>query len=352
MTELRLAAIMKTDIRSSTPSFRALGEGDLIALLAQHRGLVSKISAAHGGRIIKSAGDGFWIRFPSATGAVLAAAAMQEEVSRTQSNKGDDRIAIRVVVTLGDVLDEGGDVFGDAVALAARIETVTPPDEIYLSAAVRLAVSNAEVRTALVDAFALKGFTEPVPVYRVEQRHRTQILTDQYIMWTDLRGFAGYALKAPIEQVETVLDRLLHLVGEVCREFAGSNRFSAGDAHCLTFDNIDHALAAAERLVFDWDIFNSRTGAGCTITVGVHRGSLALFRSYAYSRDINIASGIVNADHVRSRSSILMTDLVRCDLDDRLWSDRLEPADIQFGKRDVLNGLVVWRLRLAAGDGA
>ena len=47
-----------------------------------------------------------------------------------------------------------------------------------------------------------------------------------------------------------------------------------------------------------------------------------------------------------------MTDLVRCDLDDRPWSDRLKPADIQFAKRDVLNGLVVWRLRLVAGDGA
>ena len=209
MTELRLAAIMKTDIGSSTPRFRALGEADLIALLVQHRELVSKISATHGARIIKSAGDGFWIRVPSATGAVLAAAAMQEEVFRTQSNKGDDRIAIRVVVTLGDVLDEGGDVFGDALALAARIETVTPPDEIYLSAAVRLAVSHAEVRTALVDTFPLKGFTEPVPVYRVQQRHRAQILKDKYIVWTDLRGFAGYASKAPIEQVEAVLDSLL-----------------------------------------------------------------------------------------------------------------------------------------------
>jgi fructose-specific component phosphotransferase system IIB-like protein len=94
--------------------------------------------------------------------------AMQEELRRTQLNKGEDRLAMRIVITLGDVLHEEGDLFGGAIALAARIEAVTPPDDIYMSAAARLAVNQGEVRTALIDAFALKGFTEPVPVYRVE----------------------------------------------------------------------------------------------------------------------------------------------------------------------------------------
>jgi len=92
--------------------------------------------------------------------------AMQEELRHTQLNKGEDRLAMRIVITLGDVLHEEGDFFGDAVALAARIETITPPDEIYMSAAARLAVNHGEVRTTLVDAFALKGFAEPVPIYR------------------------------------------------------------------------------------------------------------------------------------------------------------------------------------------
>ena len=59
--------------------------------------------------------------------------------------------------------EEEGDLFGDAVVLADRIEAVAPADEIYLSAAASLAVNQAEVHTTLVDAFALKGFSDPVP---------------------------------------------------------------------------------------------------------------------------------------------------------------------------------------------
>src|SRR5215469_7821813 len=191
MTALRVMAIMKTDIVGSTPRFRSLAEADLSGLLAEHREFISRIAASREGRIFKAGGDGFWIAFPSVTAAGLAAMAIQEELRRTQSNKGDDRLAMRIVITLGDVLNEEGDLFGDAVALADRIEAVTPADETYMSAAARLAVNQAEIRTALVDAFALKGFTEPVPVYRIEQTHHTQVIADQYIVVTDLNNFSN-----------------------------------------------------------------------------------------------------------------------------------------------------------------
>jgi class 3 adenylate cyclase len=190
-TALRVTAVMKTDISDSTPRFRALSEADLAALLAAHREFVSGVVAAEEGRIIKAAGDGFWIAFPSVTAAGLAAMTMQEVLRRAQSNKGDNRLAMRIVITLGDVLYEEGDFFGDVIALADRIEAITPADEIYMSAAAKLAINQAEVQTTLVDAFALKGFTEPVPVYRIEQTHRMQEIADQYIVYTDLRGFSS-----------------------------------------------------------------------------------------------------------------------------------------------------------------
>ena len=121
MTTLRVTAILKTDISGSTPLFRSLPQIDLTSLLAEHREFVSRLAEGKEGRIVKAQGDGFWITFPSVTAAALAAMSMQEELLRTQSNKGEDRIAMRVVITLGDVLHEEGDLFGDAVALAARI---------------------------------------------------------------------------------------------------------------------------------------------------------------------------------------------------------------------------------------
>jgi hypothetical protein len=128
--------------------------------------------------------------------------AMQEDLRLAQPNAGDDRLTMRVVITLGDVLHEEGALVGDAVVLTARIEAITPPDAIYLSAAAWLAVNQAEIRTAFVDTFPVKGFTEAVTVYRVEQTHRTRVLTEQYMVCTDLNGFVAFTEASPIAVVK------------------------------------------------------------------------------------------------------------------------------------------------------
>src|SRR6266508_376425 len=206
MTTLRTTVILKTDISGSTVRFRALAEEDLHALFNEHREFLGRHAAAHDGRIVKPEGDGFWLVFPSVTAAALAAMAMQEELRLAQPGKGDDRLSMRVVITLGDVLHEEGALVGDTVVLTTRIEAITPPDEIYLSAAAWLAVNQAEVRTALVDAFTLKGFTGTVPVYRIEQTYRTRVIADQYIVVTDLRGFTAVVERVPMTEVEKILD--------------------------------------------------------------------------------------------------------------------------------------------------
>src|SRR5919201_989852 len=157
MPDLRATAILKTDISGSTVRFRTLSEADLHALFVEHREFLSRHAAAQGGRIVKPEGDGFWLVFPSVTAAALAAMAMQEELRLAQANKVDDRLVMRVVITLGDVLHEEGALVGDPVVLTARLEAVTPPDEIYLSPSAWLAANQAEVRTAFVAAFGLKG---------------------------------------------------------------------------------------------------------------------------------------------------------------------------------------------------
>src|SRR5438045_6049576 len=180
MTALRTTAILKTDISGSTARYRALAGADLHALFVAHQEFLRRHAAAQDGHIVKPEGDGFWLVFPSVTAAALAAMAMQEELRLAQPNKGDDRLAMRVVISLGDVLHEDGALVGDTVVLTARLEAITPPDEIYLSAAAWLALNQGEIRTARVDAFVLKCFAEPVPVYRIEQTHRTRVSADQY----------------------------------------------------------------------------------------------------------------------------------------------------------------------------
>src|SRR5262245_44963826 len=235
MTTLHATVIMKTDISGSTVQFRALAEEDLHARLIEHREFLTRYATAHGGRVVKPEGDGFWLVFPSVTAATLAAMAMQEELRFSQPSMGDDRIAMRVVITLGDVLHEEGALVGDTVVLTARIESITPPDEIYLSTAAWLAVNQAEIRTSYVGTFPLEGCSDSVSVYRVEQTHRTRIIANQYIVLTDLRGFGRFAETSPMTTVENILETLLGLMNRAARELSGTVRFNLGDGYCLTF---------------------------------------------------------------------------------------------------------------------
>src|SRR5262249_47008109 len=155
-TTLLTTAIMKTDISGSTTRFRALPEVDLRAFLTEHRDFVARVAAAHHGRIVKPEGDGVWLVFPRGTASARGATTMQEELGLGQPGKGENRFAMRIVITLGDVFYEDAALVGDAVVLAARIEAITPPDEIYLSAAAWLVANPAEVRLASVGAFPLK----------------------------------------------------------------------------------------------------------------------------------------------------------------------------------------------------
>jgi class 3 adenylate cyclase len=344
MTALRATAIMKTDISGSTARFRALPEADLTALLAEHQQLVSRVGGQHDGRIVKAEGDGLWLVFPSVTAASLAAMTLQEELRIAQPGRGDDRLAMRIVITLGDVLQQEGALVGDAVVLAVRLEAVTPPDEIHLSHAAWLAVSRAEVRTSPVGTFALKGFDEPVPVYRIDQTHRTRVIENQYIVITDLRGFLAFVESHPIAAVEKVLDHLLELVGRVCREFGGTNRFAHGDAHCLTFPAPGAALAAVARLDEAWSRFQERDGIRCPINIVVHKGTLNLFRSYLFGGDLN---DVMSMESLTKRlgpaGGIFVSGCVRDDLADSPWAARLHAVELG-STPPGLAGMVVYRL--------
>jgi class 3 adenylate cyclase len=344
MTALRATAIMKTDISGSTARFRALPEADLTALLAEHQQLVSHIGGQHDGRIVKPEGDGFWLVFPSVTAASLAAMAMQEELRFAQPGKGETRLAMRIVITLGDVFHGEGALVGDAVVLAVRIEAVTPPDEIYLSQAAWLAVSRAEVRTSPVGTFALEGFEEPVAVYRIDQTHRTRVLENQYIVVADLRGFLAYMESHPMATVEKILGHLLDLVGSVCREFGGTNRFGTGDSYCLTFLAADRAMEAVERLSRAWGDFQERAGISCGINIAVHKGTLNLFRSYLHGRDVNAVAVLESATkELAASGGIFVTDRVTADLAQTPWIARLQRVELARRPR-FLEDLAIYRL--------
>lgn len=343
---LRATAIMKTDIQGSTAHFRALPEVDLDALLTGHHRFIAGIAKAQDGRVVKAEGDGFWLVFPSVTAAALAAMTMQEELRLGQPGKGDGRVAMRIVLTVGDVLEREGALVGDAVVLAVRIESITPPDEIYLSAAAWEAANKAELHAGFVNTFAFKGFPEPVAVYRIEQTHRMRMIPHQSIVVADLRlGTISQELPLGVVVLERILERMLELVSRVCSEFAGTHRSTTGDSYLLTFSDCPSAMAAVERLAEDWNDFQHREGIACAMNVAVHEGDLYAFRSYLLSQDINVAFNVESATKRLevAGSSIFVTERVRKYLGGTPWDERLRSVDLgQSSPR--LAGIQIYRL--------
>jgi adenylate cyclase len=158
---------MFTDTVGFTASTQA-NEGRTLELLRQQTDLLRQLLALHQGREIKSTGDGFLVEFDSALKAVQCAVNIQRRIHERNSEGGQTPIRIRIGVHLGDVVQNGADILGDAVNIAARIEPLAEPGGVCVSSAV-----YDQVRTKVADKFeklqpkAMKGIEVPMDVYRV-----------------------------------------------------------------------------------------------------------------------------------------------------------------------------------------
>jgi adenylate cyclase len=163
----RLAAVMFTDTVGFTASAQA-NEGRTLDLLRQQGELLRPLLALHQGREVKSTGDGFLVEFESALKAVQCAVNIQRRIFERNSEGGESPIQIRIGVHLGDVVQNGSDILGDAVNIAARLEPLARPGGVCVSSAV-----YDQVRTKVTEKFekleakALKGVDVPMEVYRV-----------------------------------------------------------------------------------------------------------------------------------------------------------------------------------------
>ncbi|HKY55795.1 MAG TPA: adenylate/guanylate cyclase domain-containing protein, partial [Anaerolineales bacterium] len=193
--------------------------------------------------------------------------------------------AIRAIITVGDILHQEHDTIGTTMSLTARIEKITPPDEIYLSHAAWLVLNKAEVQTAYVGEFDLKGFPEPERIYKVDQKYKTRVLTNQYIVFTDAKRFTRFVKSASIEQVENFLLECDDLINEICEKHSGVIRQVIGDQYFLTFTDANQMLMAIEQLCHSWKAILERYKLG--ISIGIHKGNLHIIRSYVFGDDIH-----------------------------------------------------------------
>jgi len=288
MAAYRTTVILKTDIVDSTPRLAEQTQAEMGLQRKQHRQFISESAATHFGSIFQEEGDAYLIEFPSVTDATLAAIDMHQNLRATQTGKGEkQRLAIRAVITVGDILHQENDAMGMTMSLLARIEKITPPDEIYLSHAAWLVLNKAEVQTSFVGEFPMKGFSEPEKIYRVSQEHRVRSLTNQCIIFVDAKGFSAFYKSTTMNQVEEFLLEYDRLMSRVCDQHGGIIRSVNGDMYFLTFSTVDQTISAIRTLCQEWKEVLALYDVG--ISMGVHKGDLHAFRSYVFGEDINIA---------------------------------------------------------------
>jgi len=159
--ERKLAAIVFTDICGFT-ELMGRDETKAMALLDQQRTLLKPIISSFNGEWLKEIGDGVLISFPSTVKAVTCSLEIQRILAH------DSDLTLRIGIHIGDVIKKGGDVFGDGVNIASRLEPLAEPGGICVSERVYEDIKNKpEISTAFQEEQLLKGVDKPIKVYSI-----------------------------------------------------------------------------------------------------------------------------------------------------------------------------------------
>jgi TolB-like protein/class 3 adenylate cyclase len=165
----RLAAILAADVAGYSRLIGADEGGTLQALKAIRAEVIDPTIAAHNGRLVKTTGDGLLVEFGSVVDALRCATDVQAGMAeRNATVPADKRIEFRIGINVGDVVVEDGDIFGDGVNVAARLEGLAQPGGICVSARVQEdATGKLDLAFEDMGEQTLKNITRPVRAYRI-----------------------------------------------------------------------------------------------------------------------------------------------------------------------------------------
>jgi len=167
--ERRLTAILAADVAGYSRLMGGDEEGTLVQLKAHRSALVDPKINEHRGRIVKTTGDGVLVEFSSVVDAVRCAVDVQRGMAERNADVPQEkRIEFRIGINLGDIIIDGGDIFGDGVNVAARLEGIAEPGNICISDdAYRHVRDKVDVPFEDAGEQSLKNIARPVRAYRV-----------------------------------------------------------------------------------------------------------------------------------------------------------------------------------------
>jgi TolB-like protein/class 3 adenylate cyclase len=167
--ERRLAAILAADIAGYSRLMGTNEEGTLARLKLITTALVAPTIEAHRGHIVKTTGDGMLVEFASAVDAVRCAVEIQGSVAgQNAALPQDQMIEFRIGIHVGDIIFDNGDIFGDGVNIAARLEGIAEPGGVCMSDdAYRLVRGKVEIACDDMGQQSLKNIAEPMRAWRM-----------------------------------------------------------------------------------------------------------------------------------------------------------------------------------------
>jgi adenylate cyclase len=168
LVERKLAAILAADVAGYS-SLMGRDEVGTLRVLTEYRGNLARLIAGYRGRIFTAAGDSVTAEFASAVDALSCAVAVQKTIAEANAARPEEeRMQFRIGLHLGDIIVQGGDLFGDGVNIAARLQALAAPGGICLSAALREQIGpNLPVGFADLGEQHVKNIARPVRAYAV-----------------------------------------------------------------------------------------------------------------------------------------------------------------------------------------
>ncbi|HVT73892.1 MAG TPA: adenylate/guanylate cyclase domain-containing protein [Lacunisphaera sp.] len=306
--ERRLAAIVFTDVAGYSARMQRDEAGTLALVRADFAQMRAR-AATHGGEVLKSTGDGLLLCFSS----VVQAVACAQQIQAGFAQRSPEALQHRIGIHLGDVFRESGDVVGDGVNIAARLQTKARPGAICVSQSVYDAVKGKLPMTAAsLGPQRFKNIAEPMPIYEiaVDGKVRSPVVRGRRRPWPILAGLAallgvlavGYGLRRPGGMPATVVRSVAVLPFENLSE-AQDNAFFADGVHEDLLTNL--ANIGAFKVI-------SRT------SVMQYRGTTKTIRQIA--SELGVAY-VLEGSVRRAGNRVRVTgQLIRAATDEHIWA--------------------------------
>ena len=165
----KLSAILAADVAGYSRLMHADEEGTLASLNLHRRELIDPSIARHRGRVVKTTGDGLLAAFASVVDAVRSAVEIQAGIAERNAAVSDDRrLVFRIGINVGDIVEQDGDIFGDGVNIASRLEGIAEPGAICVSQRVQEDASGkVDLVFEDIGEQALKNIARPIRAYRL-----------------------------------------------------------------------------------------------------------------------------------------------------------------------------------------